>query len=216
MRSKFAVAVVALVGFGVLVALPAVSAGALTSEQCEELVEEGAQARADLQKLIEATADTPGGADTSDPAVATYVAELVQSASINAFGFVSGGAGQDLDLCLPEGTDTLTMFSEPVVLWQGLASSDAFPVTVTIPADTECGEHELRATGDGVDERVTFEVGGDCVTATSALGATTSGGGGGLLPRTGAEIARVVTLALALIALGYSMVRSRRARIAHS
>ena len=201
-RSRLA-AVIVLVGS--VTASWASPVGALTTEECEALVDEGEQARDDLQTLIEAVEDDPSAGDTSDPETQSYVADLLESASINELGFVGADAGEPLDVCLPEGTTKLTMFSDPVVLWEGTATTDAYPVSVTIPSNATCGTHTLSATGPGVERSVQFEVAGSCV---AAAGATA-----GFLPRTGAEIGRIVAIGLALVAIGYSMVRSRRARL---
>ncbi len=178
-------------------------AQALTAEECAQLVDEGVQARADLQKLIAAVADDPSVGSTSDPDTASYVADLIAKSSINVFGFVSASAGSPLELCLPEGTTALTMFSDPVVLWTGPPATAAQPVTVVIPTGTECGEHDLVATGEGAEQRATFTVAGSC---TEVLAETVSGA----LPRTGAEIGRIAALGLALVVIGFSITRRRR------
>ena len=203
-------AVLGVLALSVLVLAPSAQARpstgrALSPDECADLVEEGAEARLDLAKLIEGQADAQGSTGTTDtttPEIASYVAELLESASINVFGFVSADAGAPLDLCLPEGASAVTMFSTPVVLWQGLATADAYPVTVTVPADTACGTHTLQATGAGVDQSVEFVVEGAC--------ASDSGASGLALPRTGAEIVRAVAIALSLIAIGYAVVSARR------
>ena len=86
------------------------------------------------------------------------------------------------------------------------ATTDAYPVTVTIPADAECGEHTMQATGPGVDESTEFTVAGDCVEPGST--------GGSDLPRTGVEIGGALAIGLGLIAIGYAAVRGRRGRTA--
>lgn len=182
-------------------------AGALTAQECRALVEEGRQAREDLQKLIEAAADDPSLGNTDDPDIASYVADLIASTQINEFGFVDVNAGEVLELCLPEGTERLTLYSHPIVLWEGLATHDAYPVAVVVPAGIECGDHELRATGDGVDQAVSITIDTNCqVDDATVLGETVSRA----LPRTGAALGQWVAVGLALVVLGYSIVRSRR------
>jgi len=202
--SLLALALVAVLG-GVVLAWPAsASTHSLTQSECESLVEEGKQAREDLAKLIESQGQNGGTTQTTSEAVGSYVNQLLESSQINEFGFVSADAGAPLDVCLPAGTTKLTMFSEPVVLWEGSATTGIQPVTVTIPADAECGTHTLEATGPSVDESTDFTVGGSCEEA---------GAGGGALPRTGAAIGSALALALGLIAVGYAAIRSRRARV---
>lgn len=179
-------------------------AGALSESECEALVEEGRQARDDLATLLEAVSDGSTGTTSED--TGSYVADLLTSAAINEFGFVSADAGAPLELCVPEGTTRLTMFSDPIVLWEGLATSKASPISVVIPAGVSCGLHELAATGNGVDQRVSFEVKGACVAAGSASPSIA----GIPLPRTGAEIGRTVAVALGLVAVGTVVVRGRR------
>ena len=172
----------------------------LTTEECQALVEEGEQAREDLAKLIESQGSGAGDTtSTTSAEIGTYVQELLESAAINVLGFVSADAGAPLDVCLPKGTTTLTMFSDPVVLWEGLATTDFYPVTVVIPADAECGTHDMTATG-GETTTVQFTVGGDCVDPDS----------GGALPRTGAEIGMTVGIGVALLAVGWAVLRGRR------
>jgi hypothetical protein len=200
-----AAALAAAITFVAVATVLASPAAALTQEECQELIEEGEEAREDLQNLIEKAAEDPSLADgADDPETASYLTELIASTQINEFGFVDAVPGEPLELCLPKGTTQLTLFSDPIVLWEGLATTDAFPVTVTIPVGLDCGDHELRATGDGVDQRATVNIDENC---------TTAAGVGGVLPRTGAEIGQWVAVALALIAIGYSIVRSRRARM---
>jgi hypothetical protein len=182
----------------------------LSAAECGALVEEGAQARADLAKLIEgqqAQQGQTGTTNTTSPQIASYVSGLLTSAQINVFGFVSADAGAPLDVCLPAGTTKLTLFSDPVVLWEGVASFAAFPVTVRIPTSVECGAHTMQATGPGVDQSVQLTVGGACA-------APGSGAGGGLLARTGADLGRDVGIAVGLLALGYAVISARRARSA--
>jgi len=175
-------------------------AATLTQAQCAALVAEGAQARDDLAKLLESQG-SGGATATTTPEIASYVAGLLRSASTNIFGFVSAGAGQPLDVCLPKGSTRFTLFSTPVVLWEGLATTDPYPVTVIIPGGTTCGTHTFQATGEGVDQSVQSEVTGACSTRTT-----------GPLPRTGVEIGRYLAVALALIAVGYAVVTARRTR----
>ena len=187
------VAALALVALVVIDAQPA---AAMTPEECAALVAEGQQAREDLAKLIDSQGT--GSTDTTSPELASYLEELLDSAAINEFGFVSADAGAPLELCVPEGTDTVTLFSDPVVLWTGLATTPAYPITVEIPAGIECGTHTIEATGAGVSESVETQVAGACVT---------TGAGGTDLPRTGADIGRLVGAGVALIAVGWAVTR---------
>lgn len=195
------IATIAILCTAFIVMTPA--AHALTPEECESLVAEGVQARADLQKLIDRVSEDPSVGNTSDPDTASYVAELIATAGINEFGFASASADAPLDICLPEGTTQVTLASDPVVVWTGPPASANQPVTIEIPAGIECGTHTLRATGDGVDQSVSFVIGGKC---TEVKGSTTSS----FLPRTGADIGRLVGLGVALIAVGFSISRRRR------
>jgi hypothetical protein len=185
-------------------------AGALTTAECEKLVAEGKQARDDLAALIEAVSKAPATTNTTSAETGSYVADLLVKSQINEFGFVSADGGAPLELCLPEGTTKLVLFSDPIVLYDGPPSVAAQPLTVTIPTGLACGTHTLTASGarDGVDfsESSTFTIAGTCVTPASA------GGGGpvGNLPFTGADVGRLVGVALALIALGYAVVRGAR------
>jgi LPXTG-motif cell wall-anchored protein len=194
-----AVASGAVVAAAVTLVLTPPSAGALTAEECAEVVAEGKQAREDLAKLIES--QDPDSTATTSAEIGTYVEELLESAAINQFGFVSADAGAPLELCVPKGTTKLTLFSDPVVLWEGLATTDAFPVTVTIPTSVDCGTHELVATGPGVEQTVETTVGGTCADPDSD---------GGALPRTGAEIGTTLGIGVALVAVGWSVLRGRR------
>lgn len=195
------IATIAILCTSFIVMAPA--ANALTDEECASLVAEGSQARTDLQKLIDRVSADPSAGDTSDPDTASYVAELIASAGINEFGFVEASAGAPLDICLPEGTTQVTLASDPVVVWTGPPASADQPVTIQIPASIECGSHTLRATGAGVDKSTSFEVGGSC---TKVAGSTVSS----FLPRTGAEVGRLVGVGVALIAIGFSISRRRR------
>lgn len=193
---------VLLAAFGAI-GITAAPAAALTPEECEALVAEGIEAREDLAALIEARNESGSTATTSE-AVGAYVNDLLAKAAINLFGFVSADAGAPLELCLPQGTTTLTMFSEPVVLFQGLVTKKFEPVTVQIPAGTSCGQHTLRATGQGVDQSVTFDVKGACGgTSPDILGVP--------LPRTGAELARLAAIGVGLTIVGAVVLRGRRA-----
>jgi len=183
------------------------AAAELSQEECAALVAEGEQARDDLARLIEGQGGGGGSTTTTSPEIASYLADLLDSAAINQFGFVSADAGSPLDLCLPLGTDTLTLYPEGIVLWTGVATTDPYPVTVEIPADAECGAHELVATGPGVSETVDFVVAGTCVAGNSVSGGTD-------LPRTGADIGRMVGAGVALIAVGWALYRGRRGRLA--
>jgi hypothetical protein len=186
------------------------SAGALTEAECDTVVAEGKQARDDLAKLIEAVANNPATTNTTSAETGSYVADLLVKAQINEFGFVSADAGAPLELCLPEGTTKLLLFSDPVVLYNGPPASAAQPLTVTIPAGLACGTHTLTASGarNGAEfsESSTFNVAGSCATPASVSG----GGIRGALPFTGAELGRLVGVSLALIALGYAAVRGAR------
>jgi hypothetical protein len=200
----FVAAVLSIVAMGSVVLLAPPASAELSPQECAALVAEGEQAREDLAKLIESQG--PGGdtTETTSEAIGSYVEGLLESAAINAFGFVSADAGAPLDLCLPKGTDTLTMFcdGDPIVLWEGNATFDAFPVTVQIPADAGCcGTQEMVATGPGVNERVSFTVAGECAVAGSSI------------PRTGAEIGGLLAIGLGCLAIGYAAIRGRRARV---
>lgn len=175
-----------------------------SSSDCGALVAEATQAKADLAKLI-ASQQNGGATATTTPEIASYVASVIASASINAFGFVSADAGAPLELCVPAGTTALTMYSTPVVLWTGSASTTNYPVDVVIPAGVDCGTHTLRATGNGVDQSVQFAVNGQC---TKVLGVTISNS----LSRTGAEIGRALAVALSLLAIGFAVVVAGRSR----
>jgi hypothetical protein len=203
---------VALLGVAVLAAatlLGASPAGGLTPEECEQLVEEGSQAREDLAGLIEAVTGNTGTTNTTTAEIGAYVADLIATAQINELGFVSADAGAPLEVCVPEGTTKLTMFSEPLVLWEGLATTASYPVSVVIPTSAACGQHTMQATGAGVDKSVAFEVKGACTSAgTEVLGVTLPR----VLPRTGTELARLVAIGVALTLAGSAAVRGRRAR----
>jgi LPXTG-motif cell wall-anchored protein len=207
-RRMFAVGALVLVG---QVAVTAQVAGALTGDECADVVAEGTQARGDLAKLIESTQGGSAGGvtTTTSPETASYVAALLSSASINQFGFVSADAGAPLELCVPAGTTKLTLFSDPVVVWEGAATTDAYPVTVTIPLGLECGTHRLQATGPAVDQSVEFTVAGSC---TSVQGAVIVRNGLGL-PRTGAEIGTTLAVGIGILAAGLAALRARRARL---
>ncbi len=206
-RRAGGVVAILLGGHAVLMATPAAAiAGALTPEECASLVEEGQQARDDLAKLIEGANSGGGVTTTTTPEIASYVAELAASAAINPFGFVSADAGAPLDLCVPAGTTKITLFSDPIVLWEGVATTDAYPVTVEIPSGLECGAHRIQATGVAVDQSVEFTVSEGCA---EVKGVTIVPG----LPRTGAAVGGTVATAVGLIALGLAAVRARRSRL---
>lgn len=205
-RRSAGVVAILLGGHAVVIGTPAAALTvALTAEQCASLVAEGQQARDDLATLIAGSTSGGGATTTTTPEIASYVAALVASAAINQFGFVSADGGAPLDLCVPAGTTKITLFSDPIVLWEGLATTAAYPVTVQIPSGLECGTHRIQATGAAVDQSVEFTLSQGC---TQVRGVTIARG----LPRTGAAIGGTVAVGVGLIALGSAAVRARRSR----
>jgi LPXTG-motif cell wall-anchored protein len=190
---------------------------ALTVEECAELIEKGELARDDLAKLLEAVEEDPsiaeGGGDGGDGGfdVGAYVEQLTEDAAINIFGFVPPVvAGAPLDVCLPGGTTTLVL-DGTIVLWEGLATTDPFPVTVLIPGGIECSEHTMTAigtdpeTGEPFERTVTFLVVGDC---------STGGPGTPPLPVTGAQAGKMAIIAIGLVVLGGAALFGSRRRSA--
>jgi hypothetical protein len=92
----------------------------------------------------------------------------------------------------------LTLFSTPVSLGSAHAdATGAFSMTVTIPADTSLGTHDLVAQSQDRARQASARL--NVVGATSVLGATFTAGG---LALTGPDIDMMVLAALFCIGLG--------------
>jgi LPXTG-motif cell wall-anchored protein len=104
----------------------------------------------------------------------------------------------------PSSSVTITLHSDPVVL--DTVTSDAsgnVSATATIPAGTDAGAHTIVATGSGTS--------GSPQELTSNLTVmAASGGGGGSLPRTGAAVAALAMVGLALFGGGALMSAARK------
>lgn len=117
---------------------------------------------------------------------------------------------------LPFSTVVVEMRSTPVML--GTFTADAngvLRVAVTVPANASFGSHTIVATGVSPSGApVTASI---PVTVTSTAATTTPGGTGGtggtgvtFLPRTGADLAALLTVGGALVIAGGAAVRTAR------
>jgi len=103
----------------------------------------------------------------------------------------------------PSSSVTITLHSSPVVLdTVNSDGSGTVSATATIPSGTAAGAHTIEVTGAGSD--------GTSQTASTPLTVMASSGGGGSLPRTGAAIAALVFVGLALFVGGSLMSAARR------
>jgi hypothetical protein len=105
----------------------------------------------------------------------------------------------------PGSTATITLESDPVLLATTTAGSDGVVnETVTIPADTPAGQHEIVVSGvgrDGEPKQVRFPI---TITGTAAAGS------GGSLVATGTDIG--LALIIGTIAAGIGVVLLSTAR----
>ncbi len=107
---------------------------------------------------------------------------------------------------------TVELHSDPLVL--GTFTADAngtINVDVTVPAGTEVGDHTIVATGvDPQGNPVTASI---PVTVMSNTSPTADpNGGGGFLPRTGGDVATLVTVGGVLVVIGSASALAARRR----
>ncbi len=96
---------------------------------------------------------------------------------------------------------TITLHSEPVVLASTAADGTGYvDATVTIPADTPAGAHEIQLTG--------IDPSGAALTLTGSI--TVTGGASGSLAHTGAAILTLGLLGVTLLGTGALLSRARR------
>ena len=81
----------------------------------------------------------------------------------------------------------------------------------TVPADASPGSHEVVAVGPDFSVRCLFD-GEDFAVLAAAAGTDGGGDGDDGLAFTGRDVILMVAIALALIAIGYALVRSTRRR----
>lgn len=98
---------------------------------------------------------------------------------------------------------TITLHSDPVVLGTVNANaSGTVHATVTVPASTAPGAHTIVASGSG-----TTGAPQEVSTNVTVMAASS---GGGSLPRTGAAVAALGMVGLALFGGGLLMARARK------
>jgi large repetitive protein len=127
--------------------------------------------------------------------------------------------GQAVDVVIsgfkPKSDVTLVLHSDPVVLGTFAADDQGvLRVNVTIPPGTVAGGHSIVATGvNPQGDPVTASI---AITVPSSSGTTTTtsppGSGGLFLPRTGSDIAAVVTVGGILVMVGAATVTAVRRR----
>lgn len=115
---------------------------------------------------------------------------------------------------------TVELRSDPVVLGKFMTDANGvLRVTVTIPAGTPAGNHSVVATG--VDAQGTPVMSSVPVTVTSSAATTTptqgttgdtGSTGGTFLPRTGTDVAALLTVGGVLLAAGTVAVTTARRR----
>jgi titin len=116
----------------------------------------------------------------------------------------------------PGSTVVINIFSDPVLL--GTFTADAngtVEVPVLIPAGMEVGSHTIVATGvDAQGNPASMSI---PVTVTSnAPTAADPNGGGGFLPRTGGDVAALVTVGGVLVVIGGASALAARRRLTES
>ena len=110
-------------------------------------------------------------------------------------------------------TYTLTMFSTPRILYTGtIDASGAFLHTITLPADTPVGAHELELTGIAPDGTVMTARAWFTLLPNGRIGAISySGPLSFSLAATGSEPLVPMGIAAGLMVAGYLLLRRRRA-----
>nr|WP_235915443.1 5'-nucleotidase C-terminal domain-containing protein [Puerhibacterium puerhi] len=133
--------------------------------------------------------DEPGDPAPAGPQLALDAQTVAQGGSLTVSG-AGFAAGE---------TVAVELHSAPVLLAEGTVAEDGtFTARVTVPADAAVGEHTVVATADSG-------------TASAALTVTAAAAAGpDVLPQTGAQVAGIVLLALALVGAGTWLVVRRR------
>jgi LPXTG-motif cell wall-anchored protein len=136
------------------------------------------------------------------PAWASYSGDggvTVTPSSVSAGGSVT----IDSSGWKPSSSTTITLHSDPVVLATVTTdSSGTVHTAAAIPSNTPAGAHTIELTGTDVDSAPR--------TATVSITVTSASGGGGSLPRTGAAVAALSLVGLALFGGGSLMAAARR------
>lgn len=119
-------------------------------------------------------------------------------------GAVATAAGDEATITLPGyavgSTLTVTIFSDPVVIYDGPVTSDPQVITFTVPDGFEPGTHRIEAVGVNADDETLVT---DCP-EFQVLGST--------LPRTGSDPGVLVGAGAALFVLGSAVLYGTRRR----